>query len=237
MWPDRVRSNTSRRARQQRASSAGWPQWLAGATAVLGVASITAGAVVADVPAGDATRGAEAFLVCSACHAVDPGGAALIGPNLRGVVGRPVASAPGFDYSPELAAIGGTWTPAEIDRFLSDPAAFAPGTRMGFVGVADARERADLVAYLATLDPDQPTSPPAAAADFGPDWPAGPGQAETGQLCNACHSLAIVKQQQLSRDNWDKLLVWMVEEQGMAEQSPERRALILDYLATHFGAP
>jgi hypothetical protein len=56
-------------------------------------------------------------------------------------------------------------------------------------------------------------------------------------LCNACHSLAIVKQQRLSRDVWDKLLDWMVEEQGMAEQTPERRLLILDYLAANFGSP
>lgn len=237
MWPDRMPGEASRRARRSGASASRWPLWLASVTAVLGASSIVVGAVVADVPAGDSARGAEAFLVCSACHAVDPGGAALIGPNLHGVVGRPLASAPGFDYSPELKAVGGTWTPAEIDRFLANPAAFAPGTRMGFVGVTDAAERANLIAYLATLGEGQGAPQAAAVADFGPDWPAGPGQAETGQLCNACHSLAIVKQQQLSRDNWDKLLVWMVDEQGMAEQSPERRALILDYLATHFGAP
>jgi cytochrome c len=77
----------------------------------------------------------------------------------------------------------------------------------------------------------------AQARDFGPGWPAGPGQGETGELCNSCHSLAIVKQQRLSRETWDKLLTWMVEKQGMAAQSPERRALMLDYLAQHFGQP
>lgn len=237
MRPDRVHGKASHHARQSGARVTRWPRWLAAAAVVVGASSIVAGGVGADVSAGDAARGGEAFLVCSACHAVDPGDAALIGPNLHGVVGRPVAGAPGFDYSPELAAVGGTWTPAQIDRFLADPAAFAPGTRMGFVGVADAAERADLIAYLATLAAGQPAAAATVVADFGPDWPAGPGQAETGQLCNACHSLAIVKQQQLSRDNWDELLEWMVEEQGMAEQLPERRDLILDYLATHFGAP
>jgi hypothetical protein len=73
--------------------------------------------------------------------------------------------------------------------------------------------------------------------DFGPGWPAGPGQAETGELCNSCHPLAIVKQQRLSRETCDKLLTWMVEKQGTAAQSPERRALMLDYLAQHFGQP
>jgi cytochrome c2 len=191
----------------------------------------------ADAAAGDVAAGATAFAVCGACHAVTPDGAALIGPNLYGVVGRAVASVPGFDYSPELEAVGGQWTPERIDEFLLDPAAFAPGTRMGFVGVADPAERANIVAYLGTLRPGAATAAAAPAQDFGSDWPPGPGQAETGMLCNSCHSLAIVKQQQLSRETWDKLLVWMVEEQGMAEQPPERRTLILDYLATHFGAP
>jgi cytochrome c len=198
----------------------------------------SAGAPAAAEPGqGDAEAGRQAFAVCGACHTVTSGGPALIGPNLWGVVGRNVGSKPGFDYSVELKAVGGTWTPEQLDRFLASPAAFAPGTRMGYVGVADPVERAALIAYLGTLHEGGASAPMASQPDFGPDWPAGPGQAETGVLCNACHSLAIVKQQRLSRDVWDKLLDWMVEEQGMAEQTPERRLLILDYLAAHFGSP
>lgn len=197
----------------------------------------SAGASTAAPGVGDAEAGRQAFAVCGACHTVAPGGAALIGPNLWGVVGREVGSMPGFDYSAELKSVGGTWTPGQLDRFLANPTAFAPGTRMGYAGVVDPVERASLVAYLVTLH--EGAAPVAAAPppDFGSDWPAGPGQVEAGVLCNACHSLAIVKQQQLSRDVWDKLLDWMVAEQGMAEQTPERRLLILDYLAEHFGAP
>jgi cytochrome c len=195
-------------------------------------------ASVATPPAaGDAEAGRQAFAVCGACHTVAPGGAALIGPNLWRVLGREVGSMPGFDYSAELKSVGGTWSPERLDRFLTDPTAFAPGTRMGYAGVTDPVERAALVAYLATLHEGGAPVTAAAPPDFGPDWPAGPGQAEAGVLCNACHSLAIVKQQRLSRDVWDKLLDWMVEEQGMAEQTSERRQLILDYLATHFGTP
>jgi len=69
---------------------------------------------------------------------------------------------------------------------------------------------------------------------FGADWPPGPGREETGYLCNSCHSLAIVKQQGLSREDWDELLDWMAEEQGMPELEGEERALILDYLAAGF---
>ena len=221
-------------------TSPGRPAWLgAHSGAAWLVFALLAGVAISSAQAaiGDPEAGAKAFLVCSACHSVSHDGAALIGPNLYGVVGRDVGSVPGFEYSPELVAVGGTWTPERIDRFLADPNAFAPGTRMGLVGIADPVERANLVAYLGSLKAGGPAMAATPLPDFGDDWPPGPGQAETGVLCNSCHSLAIVKQQQLSRETWDKLLVWMVEEQGMAEQSPERRDLILDYLATNFGAP
>lgn len=212
-----------------------------GALAVVLVAAVLLGmntaATAAEDVHGDAAAGAQSFLVCSACHTATDGGAMLIGPNLWGVVDRPIASKGGFDYSPELKAIGGAWTPAQLDRFLMEPAAFAPGTRMGFVGVADPAERANLIAYLTTLKAGAATAIAAPAVDYGPDWPPGPGSAEAGQLCNSCHSLTLVKAQKLSRKTWDHLLEWMVEEQGMAEQSPEGRELILDYLAEHFGAP
>lgn len=187
--------------------------------------------------ATDASAGAQAFAVCGACHSVEEGAGAQIGPNLWGVVGRDVGGAAGFDYSDALQAIDGSWTREQLDRFLADPNAFAPGTRMGYTGVADPVERAALIAYLDTLRPDGGAVAARPAVDYGADWPAGPGQAETGALCNSCHSLAIVKQQRLSRDSWDALLTWMVEEQGMAAQAPERRALILDYLVAHFGQP
>lgn len=209
----------------------GWTAAPLVALALLGAPAL------AQAAAADPAAGVQAFLPCSACHSVAQDGPALIGPNLWEVVGRPVASRPGFDYSPELKAVGGTWTPEQLDRFLTDPARFAPGTRMGYVGVADPAERAALIAYLATLHAGGGAAAAAPARDFGPGWPAGPGQAETGELCDSCHSLAIVKQQRLSRDTWDKLLTWMVEKQGMAEQSPERRALILEYLAKNFGQP
>ena len=73
--------------------------------------------------------------------------------------------------------------------------------------------------------------------EFGADWPRTAGWEETGYMCAACHSLAIVKQQGLTRKAWDKLLDWMVEEQGMAELEPEDRVVILDYLAQNFGVP
>jgi hypothetical protein len=64
--------------------------------------------------------------------------------------------------------------------------------------------------------------------------PEGPGKEETFYLCHGCHSFRLVAQQGLSRSRWDKLLDWMVEEQGMAALDGEDRALVLDYLSTHF---
>ena len=61
-----------------------------------------------------------------------------------------------------------------------------------------------------------------------------PGAEETYYGCVACHSEMIIAQQGLSREDWDDLLVWMVEEQGMPEFDEEERKIILDYLATHY---
>ena len=63
----------------------------------------------------------------------------------------------------------------------------------------------------------------------------GPGREEVFYACQACHSLAIVKQQGLNRDSWDESLVDMVEEREMDPLDPEDRNLILNYLTTHYG--
>ncbi len=62
----------------------------------------------------------------------------------------------------------------------------------------------------------------------------GDGVEETYYACTACHSEMIVAQQGKTRDGWDKLLDWMVAEQGMQKIAPEERATILDYLAAHY---
>ena len=75
----------------------------------------------------------------------------------------------------------------------------------------------------------------ASADDLWQGLPAGPGRELVFGLCGACHSLAIVKQQGLDRDSWDETLDWMVEEQEMPPLDAENRALVLDYLETHYG--
>jgi cytochrome c len=91
---------------------------------------------------------------CVACHTFNQGGRNGIGPNLYGVVGAPIAEVEGFTFSNALKEHHGNWSYDELDKWLTKPAAFAPGTRMTFVGVADPKARADIIDYLRTLSPN-----------------------------------------------------------------------------------
>ncbi|KTE73700.1 c-type cytochrome [Sphingopyxis sp. HXXIV] len=106
----------------------------------------------ADAPAATveptAAMGEQVFKRCVACHTIDKGGANGIGPNLHGVVGRPVASHAGFSYSSAMKAKGGVWDAATLDLYLEAPMKALPGTRMAFAGVYDPADRKALLLYL-----------------------------------------------------------------------------------------
>jgi len=102
-------------------------------------------------PAGDAGKGKLVFLECQGCHAVAPGGPALVGPDLDGVVGRKAASLPGYEYSAALKSSGLVWTDAKLDKWLTDPSGLVPGTKMAFAGIESPALRADVIAYLGTV--------------------------------------------------------------------------------------
>ncbi|MGH6817527.1 MAG: c-type cytochrome [Methylovirgula sp.] len=99
----------------------------------------------------DPKKGEEYTKPCQACHNFEKGAGVKIGPPLWGVVGRPRASVPGFDYSAAMKAKGGTWTFDEIFKFIKDPQSYIPGTKMTFAGEPDPQKRADIIAYLRTL--------------------------------------------------------------------------------------
>ena len=97
--------------------------------------------------AGDATKGEKIFKnLCAVCHSFTNHGT---GPNLKGVVGSDPASKEGFGYSGAMQSMKGkTWTEATLDKYLKSPADYAPGNAMAFAGIANAKDRADVVAYL-----------------------------------------------------------------------------------------
>jgi len=195
------------------------------------------------VAGASAEAGQGIFRQCQSCHTIDSGGASRVGPNLYGVIGREVATVEGFRFSSALENLGGEWTVGRLDGYLENPRGFAQGTRMGFRGLADPADRAAVIAYLnaqsdAPMDfggSDAARSEESAAApeDFGQMFVA-EGVDVTYYACTACHSEMIVVQQGKTRENWDHLLDWMIEEQGMTELEPIDREVILDYLAEHY---
>lgn len=100
------------------------------------------------VAAGDPERGARDFRPCMACHSVNLGEHST-GPSLANLWSRKAGTAEGFPrYSEALKGADVVWNESSLDKWLSDPRGFIPGTSMAFQGIKDARERADLIAYL-----------------------------------------------------------------------------------------
>ncbi|MFO1034920.1 MAG: cytochrome c family protein [Hyphomicrobiales bacterium] len=126
-------------------------------------AASTAPAAQTAAGAPDAAAGKSVFSKCKSCHTIDANGKNGMGPNLYGVVNRPIASVAGFAYSDAMKGkASGTWTPADLDTYLADVKGTVPGTKMSFAGLANAADRANLIAFLA-----QNSATPIAAADLG----------------------------------------------------------------------
>ena len=102
-------------------------------------------ALVLDAAAADPRAGAQVYERCQGCHALEYDRA---GPRHCGLFGRRAGSVQDFPYSDAMRKSGITWSAASLDRFLADPLRAVPGTSMGYAGIADAKERADLIAYL-----------------------------------------------------------------------------------------
>ena len=96
---------------------------------------------------GDLARGEVLFKECAACHKLDAG-VNEVGPSLHGIFSRKAAELGDFRYSPAMKRSGVTWTPETLDKYLADPQAFIPANRMPYAGMANAADRADLIAYL-----------------------------------------------------------------------------------------
>jgi cytochrome c len=114
--------------------------------ATMGLAGATQAAVTAPLR-GDATHGKTLYQACQACHSIDDND---LGPKHRGVVGRSAGSIADYNYSLALKNSDLTWDPPTLDRWLSNPSALVPGTKMYFK-IDDAQTRADIIAYLEEL--------------------------------------------------------------------------------------
>ena len=101
---------------------------------------------------GNAEAGEEVFKKCRACHKVGPEATNAVGPSLTGIVGRKVGTVKDYAYSDANQAFGATgavWTEDELFKYLENPLAYMPKTKMAFAGVKDEQDRRDLIAYLA----------------------------------------------------------------------------------------
>lgn len=123
-----------------------------GLLAGIGLALILA-AAPARAAEGDPVAGEAIYKRCGGCHSIDRN---RVGPMHLGLFGHKAGSVPGFDYSKAMRQSGIVWDDATLDKFLENPRAVVPGTKMTYAGVKDAQERADLIAYL-----KQATKPPA----------------------------------------------------------------------------
>lgn len=100
--------------------------------------------------AADIAKGEKLFSKCRACHKLDDG-ANSTGPHLYGLVGRDIGGVDGFGYSDVLAGNDDVWSAENLNGFLEKPKDWAPGTKMGFAGLKNIQDRANLIAYLATI--------------------------------------------------------------------------------------
>lgn len=121
---------------------------------LIGAAMVVAAATPA--LSADAEAGKAAFAKCGICHQVGPNAQAVVGPPLNDVVGRKAASFEGFAYSPGMKKLGDegyVWNEEHLDAWIANPKALLPASTMSlaFQGVSDAKERADIIAYLKTF--------------------------------------------------------------------------------------
>jgi cytochrome c len=112
--------------------------------------------LVERLAAADVKKGEQIATKCQSCHTFNQGGPTRVGPNLYGVVGRDKATLAGFAFSDALKKLGGAWTDADLDDWLTRPGAMAKGTKMTFAGLPDGQDRADMIAYLRSISPNAP---------------------------------------------------------------------------------
>ncbi len=127
---------------------------------ILALTALSFGAVLSVAQAqdvtGDPAAGEKVFNRCKACHAVGEGAKNKVGPQLNELFGRAPGSLPDYKYSDAMIAFGkdNVWDVEHLTAYLAAPRSVVKGTKMGFAGLKKEDEIADVIAYLATFDPE-----------------------------------------------------------------------------------
>lgn len=115
---------------------------------VLGAALVWSVSAYAD---GDPVHGEQVFKQCKVCHQIGPGAKPSVGPEQNGVYGSVAGTRPGFNYSAAMKQAGEkgiVWNDETLNKYLENPKAIVPGTKMIFVGLKNEQDRLDVIAYL-----------------------------------------------------------------------------------------
>ena len=146
------------------------------AEASAGAVAVAEKPIEAFLATASVEKGAAIFKKCAACHTIEKGQPAGIGPNLYGVLGGPHAHMVGFGYSEAMQATHGeTWGWDNINKWLTSPKAYIPGNKMAFAGLSKPEDRADVAAYVNSKSDKPLPIPPVPAAAAAAPTAAAPG--------------------------------------------------------------
>jgi cytochrome c len=165
------------------------------------LAALTFAPLSAGAGQADPLKGEKLFKACKTCHQVGAEARNGIGPHLDGLFGRPAGALDGFKYSgamKERGTNGLVWTETTLDRYLEKPRGYVPGTRMSYRGMANAGERADVIAYLKALSREAPAADPGRAQTERPEIGSAAmhldGDPDYGEYlaseCVTCHQIS-----------------------------------------------
>lgn len=120
----------------------------------LAAAALLALTVTGAAYAQDAAAGQQVFRMCMPCHSIGPGAKTKLGPELNGLDGRHSGTAAGYNYSEANKSSGIVWNKNTFEKYINDPRAMIPGTKMIFPGIRDPKKVADLWAYVSQFGAD-----------------------------------------------------------------------------------